>query len=272
MLRRLFSLVIVVLVLFVGYYYWKTGTIKLPTLADFKGLRTPDLTKLPEGIKDAAITGSVRTAFTLNRDLTPYSLQVESHDGVVVLQGALPSSELKGMAKQVASSVPNVKSVNDEIRVDPQVTPAPESDRTMGERLDDESLTVHVKLALSLKKELDGSTIHVDSFKKSVTLTGSATPAQKVLALKTAQDTPGVLHVTDSFGTGGPGLGKGREAVEKALAANPNLGSLGIHVVEHEGRLTLRGTVRTGAERDLAELVAERAAGVPVDNSLELKP
>jgi osmotically-inducible protein OsmY len=272
MLRRLLSLVIILVVLFVAYEYWQTGRFSLPTLENIKSLRTPDLKKLPEGLKDAAITGSVRTALSLNRELAPYKVEVEAKDAVVVLKGALPSADLKGMAKQVAEAVPNVKSVSDEIKVDPQVAPAPEPDRTMGERLDDESLIVQVKLALSLKKELDGASIHVDAFKKAVTLSGTATPPQKVLALKTASDTPGVLHVTDSFGSGEPGLGKGREAAERALAGNPNLAQRGIRVVENEGRLSLRGTVRTGAEKDLAQLIAERAAGVSVDNLLELKP
>jgi hypothetical protein len=42
--------------------------------------------------------------------------------------------------------------------------------------------------------------------------------------------------------------------------------------VEEGGRLVLRGTVRSGAEKDLAAALAREAAGRPVENAVEIRP
>jgi osmotically-inducible protein OsmY len=274
-MRRLFSLIVLVVILVVAFYWFRTGSLPsgraLENLKDIKEIKPPDLKILPGALKDAALAGSVRVAFGLNRDLRPYRLEVESKDAVVRLWGALPSAALKEMAESVCAAVPNVRQVVNEVKVDPSVKAEPVEERSIGERVDDETLEVQVRLALTLRKELEGSSIHVSVLKKVATLSGEASAAQRPVALKAASETPGVLSVTDAFDAPVAGLGKGREAVERALSGNANLSHDGIQVVERGGRLALVGHVRTGAEKDLAGLLAERAAGVPVDNSLDVK-
>jgi hyperosmotically inducible protein len=270
MLRRLFTFLVVVVLLLGCLYYWQRGSFKLGDFKDIKDIKAPDFKNLAGSIKDVAITGSVKTALSLNRELRPYTFEVETKEGVVALRGAVPSAQVRMMAEEVSGAVPNVKKVTNELRVDTSVKAGPNADRTIGARLDDETLEVQVKLALTLKKELENSSIHVAVLEKVVTLSGQATAAQKAAAMKTAEETPGVVSVTDGFGA--PSGGKGRAAVEHALAANANLAPYHIRVMERGDRLVLVGNVRTGAERDLAAALAEAAAGGPIENSLALKP
>jgi osmotically-inducible protein OsmY len=272
MFRRLFGFLFLVGILLLAFYWWQKGSWPVGNLKDIKDIKAPDLKSLPGALKDAATTGSVRTALGLNRELRPFPLEVDTKEGVVSLKGALPTSDLKVMAETVVSAVPNVKQVANGIRVDASVQPEAEGDRTLGERLDDETLGVQVRLALGLRKELDGSTIQVSVLKKTATLTGEASPPQRALAMKVAGEVPGVSHVTDGFSASVRGFGKGKDAAERAIAGNANLVHAGIHVVERGDHLALVGRVKTGAERDLAQLIAERAAGVSIENSLELKP
>ena len=274
MIRRLFGLIILVLIL-AGLYYWKVGSFSWQPdslLRLGKDIRVPNLGGVGTAIRDATLSGTVRAALSLNKHLQPFGLDTESKDGVVTLKGTVQTADQKAMAEQIASGVPNVNRVVNEVRVDPAAKAAAESDRTIGENLDDHTIEMQVKLALSLKKELAGSQVSVTVYKKGVTLSGTATPAQRALAVETARETSGVLSVTDGFSSGGTDLEKGRQAVEHALASNANLAPYRIQVVARADRLVLLGHVRTSVERDLAGLVAERAAAGTVENSLELKP
>ena len=55
------------------------------------------------------------------------------------------------------------------------------------------------------------------------------------------------------------------------LKSNPNLKDAQLTVERRDGRLAVRGQVASGAERDLAGLLARDAAGENVDNLLEIK-
>jgi osmotically-inducible protein OsmY len=68
---------------------------------------------------------------------------------------------------------------------------------------------------------------------------------------------------------GDPGRAR---AAEAALAANPNLSSFGLKVEARNGQLVLRGHVRTGAEKDLAGVVARDAANTTVQNNVIVQP
>jgi hypothetical protein len=61
------------------------------------------------------------------------------------------------------------------------------------------------------------------------------------------------------------------EAAERALAANANLARYRLRAELREGRLRLQGEVQSGAERDLAGLLAASASGLAVDNEIRLK-
>src|SRR5206468_8345485 len=124
--------------------------------------------------------------------------------------------------------------------------PGPDGrDRTLGENLDDRAVEAKVRLAFSLDRQLKGTHLEVQAFRRTVVLHGTVdTPAQRQRALEIAQKAPAVEGVTDQISvgggapagtaTGGPpaaapaGAGSSdlaarASAAERALQANPDL-------------------------------------------------
>ncbi len=266
MLSRLFAFVVLVVLVGGGLYYWRLGGGELPAPEDFGDIGLH--------LRDTAITAAVKGALGLNRQLQPYGLGVETEDRVVVLRGKLPREELKDLAESLASAVPKVRQVVNHVKVTPDaVATAPKTDRSFGESLDDEALEVQVRLAFSLNRDLKGTDIQVDAYRRVVTLGGEvARTTQAQLAAKIARDTQGVASVTDKISVAERAEEDATVAVERVLAANANLAPYGISAHEEAGRLVLEGRVRTVAESDLAEVLAGHAVEVPIENRLEVRP
>jgi osmotically-inducible protein OsmY len=233
LLKRLFALVVLLTLAGAAlYYYW--------------GLPSGDQARLGavgHRLQEAKVTASVRAALALNRNLKPYAIEVATENGVVTLRGQVPAPDLSELA------------------------------RTIGESLDDRSLEVEVRFALSLRRELGGTDITVSVFRRQVTLSGEvARGAQRDVALEAARAVPGVSGVTDNIKVRGEATPGGRLGAESTIRANPNLAPYGLRVMEEKGKLVLRGQVRTGAEKDLAGLLARQGAGGPVENALQIMP
>jgi osmotically-inducible protein OsmY len=262
LLKRLFALV--VLLALVGaalYYYW--------------GLPSGERGRLGvvgHRLQEAKVTASVRAALALNRQLKPYAIEVATESGVVTLRGQVPAQDLSEQAGRVAGAVPDVVQVVNHLQVvaGTAAAPGPEA-RTVGESLDDRSLEVEVRFALSLRRELGGTDITVSVFRRQVTLSGQvARGAERNVAVEAARAVPGVSGVTDNIKVRGEATPEGRLGAENAIRANPNLAPYGLRVVDEKGKLVLRGQVQTGAEKDLAGLLARQGAGGPVENALQI--
>jgi hyperosmotically inducible protein len=265
---RAAALLLLIGLLGAGYYYWKAAPGALPPRS---------LREAQQQLKDAALTGAVKTALALHKSLEPYALSATTEDTVVTLRGELPSAELKDAALRTAAAVPDVRQVVDHLKVDPALTPpAPKSDgRTLGERLDDETLAARVRMAFALHRSLKDAPVKVDSYKKELRLTGSVASAEaRQLALQIANDVAGVRGVREelqltSARPDAPDETR-RAAAEQAIRANSNLDGAHIRVQLDGGVVVLQGHVRNGAERDLAALLARGAAG-DVRNALEIR-
>jgi hyperosmotically inducible protein len=265
-LSRLLAFVVLVVLVGGGLYYWKLGGGGLPAPEDFG--------EIGQHLRDTAVTAAVKGAMGLNRQLQPYGIGVETEDRVVVLRGKLPREELKQLAEAVAAAVPEVRQVVNHLRVTPDaVAAAPNTDRSLGESFDDEALEVQVRLAFSLHRDLKGTAVQVEAYRRAVTLGGEVSrTSQRRLASRIARDTPGVASVTDKIRVAGVAEEDAAGAVERVLAANANLAPYGISAHEEAGRLVLEGRVRTGAESDLAEVLAGSAVELPIENRLEIRP
>jgi hyperosmotically inducible protein len=277
-MRRLFALVILLVLVGVGLYYWRyrpAGQSAQQALGS-----------VGDKLREAKKTGEVKAALELDRNLKPYSIDVDSHEGVVTLKGEVPREDFKAEAAQLAAAVPGVREVRNELRINAALPAPAEGGRTLGENFDDKALEAKVKLAFSLNKQLDGTNISVRAYRREVTLGGDVdTPEQHQLALKLAGNTTDVIKVDDQIQLrGGPaaspvaspaGLAASpadrAQAVRRALAANPSLAAYDIQVRDEGGRVVLRGRVKTAAEKDLAGVLARDAAGGPVDNALEVR-
>lgn len=287
-MRRFLALLVLVALVIGVVYYWKYKPGRLPVLhTDDLGSVGTKLNEVGQSVSEKFRTtrtkGAVKAALELNRGLSGSAIEVDTRDdGTAVLTGEVPTEEARATAGRVAAGVPDVARVDNQLRVDPtRATPSAEG-RSLGENFDDHALEAKVKLAYSLNKDMKGSSVSVSSFRREVTLGGTvASDAQRQLALQIARDTPQVAAVKDNVQVGGgaptgaatpAAAGDRARAAEAALAANPNLGRYGLKVQEQGGRLVLTGRVRTGAERDLAGVVAKDAASAAVENNVIVQP
>lgn len=233
---------------------------------------------LRRDLDDARISAGVKTALALNRSLKPYSLEVESKGATVSLRGEVASEELKTSAGRVAAAVPGVHGVQNGIVVTPALLSNGADGRSLGEALRDRTAEVQARVAFSLNRELKGTDIEVQAFRGQLTLAGVVdAPAQRHVALDVARQIPDVGDVVDAMrmraeATPAPGMRAPRAVIaERALAASPHLGPFGLKVRQVGERLVLEGKVHTALERDLAGLVAEKEAGGPVENTVEVQ-
>jgi osmotically-inducible protein OsmY len=194
MISRLFALIVLVALIAGGLYYWRSSNPES---------RQESLKVVGREIKDTALTGAVKTAFELNRNLKSLPISVSTEQGIVTLRGDVPQPDSRELAEQVAAAVPEVRQVVNHLRVTGgspgRTSESPTSgERTLTETVDDKAVEGQVRLALSLNKQLKGTDIKVEVFKNAVTLSGQVPKAsQKALAVQIAQDAPGVSSVTD---------------------------------------------------------------------------
>lgn len=280
-MRRLLMLLIVIGLLAAAFIYFRKPGTPMPQMPALDEVKDK-IGQVGDKLRETKIAGSVKAALELDRDLQPYSFDVSADDkGGVVLKGAVPSEELRRRAGQIASAVPGVERLDNQVGLG-GTAPSTAGDRTMGENLDDKALDAKVNLAFSLNKGLKGTDLSVRSFKRAVTLSGQVdTPGQRSLAVEIAQRVSGVAGVTDQIGIRGtapaaqPATADATTAArtaETAVRANASLAPYSLTVTAEEGRLVLRGAVKTTAEKDLAALVARDAAGRPVDSVIEIRP
>ena len=289
-MRRVFALLVVAALVLGVLYYWKYQPGRLPHLRSEKlgevGTKLGEVGEtVGEKLRATKTKGSVKAALELNRNLTSYPIEVDAHDdGAVVLRGTVPSEEVRATAARVAAGVPDVARVDNELRVDPALAPSSDEGRSFGENFDDHALEAKVKLAFSLSKDMKGADVKVSAFRREVTLGGTvASEAQRQAALQIAQQTPQVATVKDALQVAGaPAAASGSpaaartsdpaRAAQAALATNPNLARFVLKAQMVGGRLVLTGRVRTGAEKDLAGVVARDAASAAVENNVIVQP
>jgi osmotically-inducible protein OsmY len=155
--------------------------------------------------------------------------------------------------------------------------PAAAPGRTLGETLEDQTVEARVRLALSLNRELRGTDVTVQAYRRQVTLGGEVgTDAQREQALQTARDTVSVAGVVNRIqvrpvaARAGASSAERAAAAQRAVNANPHLAAFKLQVHEEAGRLVLRGSVTTPVEKDLAIVLAREAAGGAVDDAVEV--
>jgi hyperosmotically inducible periplasmic protein len=275
--RRLLALIVLIALVGVALYYLRfrpAGESAREALGSV-GAR----------IRDAKITAEVKAALEINRNLRAYPIDVDAgSDGVVALKGEVPREDFQAEAARLAAAVPGVREVHNEIRINPSLPPPADGGRTLGENFDDKALEAKVKLAFSLNKGLDGTDLSVRAYRREITVGGMVdTPEQHQLALKLAGDTTDVMKVGDEIRLRGEPAASAApaaaatasadraQAVKRALTGNPSLAPYDIQVREEGGRLVLRGSVKSAAEKDLAGVLARDAAGVQIENALEVR-
>ena len=121
----------------------------------------------PTGNSDAWITTKVKTALLFHRNVSATGTTVYTKDGIVTLQGVASSMAAKDLATEYAKDIDNVIEVKNEMTI--ATTPAA-TDATMGDKIDDASITAQVKSSLTSHRSTSAMHTKVSTTDGVVTL------------------------------------------------------------------------------------------------------
>jgi hyperosmotically inducible periplasmic protein len=250
-------LLLVVLVL-VGGYFLITKNASVLNAFHF----------VKDSTQDATTTSSVKTALLLSKHVSPYEIKVETTQGVVTLEGQVPSEQIKAVAGAIVQDTSGVKELHNNLVINPSTARNSETEG-LGERVADLEIKTMVSEGLSQNETLADQHIGTDVSKRTVTLSGTVqTAAQKYSAEQTAWQVSGVQGVTDNLTAADAQTNP--ESVDDKLAHRVefelystkaiSLKTMQIHA--DNGTVTLTGNVSTLAESLLAERTAKSVEGV----------
>ena len=67
--------------------------------------------------KDASITGSVKSKFIRDKQIKAFDINVDTHRGIVTLNGHVPNESTQSRAVKIAKGVEGVQSVNSNLEI-----------------------------------------------------------------------------------------------------------------------------------------------------------
>src|SRR6516225_206981 len=139
-------------------------------------------------VDDFKIKTNIQSAWLNANPLMQRDLSVTVYEGRVLLTGAAPDPQFKAQAKEVASRVPGVRAVYDEIEVAPS--------ESTWESAKDTWITSRVRTELAFNPDVRSVNYTIETANKSVYLIGSArSQAELDIATNAARTTPDVKRV-----------------------------------------------------------------------------
>jgi len=145
------------------------------------------------------LAAEVRAALSLRESLKNLDISVSAEKDVVTLRGKVPGAEVSKTVENIAASVPGVRQLVNFLEIDGRAgaSSAEEDDRTIGQRVDDETLELKVRAAFKLDRDLATANFEVKSMRRAIRLSAvSATADQKKRALEVARSIEGVASVS----------------------------------------------------------------------------
>ena len=168
------------------------------TVADLPGVKSVDnmlevKEESPAKMSDAWITAKVKTIFLFHRNVSSIT-EVNTKNGIVTLQGKAANEAQKDLTTEYAKDVEGVKGVNNEMTVGKIA----KKKQTVGQKIDDASITAQVKMTLLYHRSTSALNTSVKTKRGVVTLSGKAkSKAEMDLAAKFANDVNGVKSVNN---------------------------------------------------------------------------
>jgi osmotically-inducible protein OsmY len=146
---------------------------------------------------DTWVSMKVKTALLFHRNVNAHKTEVYVKDGIVTLKGEASSPAQRDLTTEFAKDVAGVKEVKNEMTV----AAKPEKPReTMGENIDDASITAQVKATLLSHRSTGVLRTKVETNDGVVTLGGQArNAAEKDLVTKLVEDVHGVKSVVNNM-------------------------------------------------------------------------
>lgn len=146
---------------------------------------------------DGWLSMKVKTALLFHRNVRATKTDVNVKDGVVILSGEASSLAQKELTAEYATDVEGVKEVKNEMTI--AKTPAKPAE-TIGEKIDDASITAQVKSSLMSHRSTSALKTKVSTTDGVVTVSGSArNAAEKSLVTKLVIDINGVNSVINNM-------------------------------------------------------------------------
>jgi hyperosmotically inducible periplasmic protein len=144
---------------------------------------------------DAWMAVKIRSLLLVKGNVSAASTKVTVNDGNVVLTGTADTAAQKDLTAAYAKDIQGVKTVQNEIIVKEKAPGA-----TVGESIDDASITSQVKFALLSHKSTSALKTKITTTDGNVSVTGvAANEAEKSLVTKLAQDVRGTKSVTNAM-------------------------------------------------------------------------
>lgn len=148
---------------------------------------------------DTWISMKVKSALLYRRNVSGIRTEVYVKDGIVTLKGEAANQAQKDLTAEYAKDITGVTSVNNEMTV---AAAAAQPDQTVGEKIDDASITAQVKATLLAHRSTGVLRTKVETTDGVVTLSGPArNSAEKALVTKLATDINGVKSVVNNMTT-----------------------------------------------------------------------
>lgn len=148
----------------------------------------------PTANSDAWLRDKVKITLLFHRSVSASTTEVDVKDGIVILRGDAGSEAQKELTTEYAKDVEGVNGVTNEMTV----TKPSKKVRTIGEKIDDASITAQVKMLLLSHRSTSALNTKVETKRGMVTLYGKASNAAELtLASKLANDVNGVKRVTN---------------------------------------------------------------------------
>jgi osmotically-inducible protein OsmY len=148
---------------------------------------------------DGWIALKIRSRLLVKGNVSAANTTVSVQDGVVTLAGTADNMAQKELTEVYAREIDWVKSVKNEIVV--KANPA--GTETLGEKIDDASITTQVKYALLSHKSTSALKTKATTTEGVIVITGVAgSDAEKSLVTKLAQDVRGVKSVSNNMTVG----------------------------------------------------------------------
>lgn len=223
-------------------------------------MTTSTLNRTPMIRSDALIQQDVLDELEWDPRVRPYEIGVSVRDGIVTLSGQVDSYTKRWAAQEAALRVLGVKAVANDLDVSLHAT----AERT------DTDLAHAAVAALTWDAEIPIQSIHVAVSNGWVTLTGQVeTTFQRDAAERAIQRLAGIRGVSNGLTARQPEPAPAdvKERIERALVRNAETDAAHITVTVRNHTATLRGTVRSHAERRAAEASARSAPGITEVNN-----
>ncbi|NTV15223.1 MAG: BON domain-containing protein [Desulfobulbaceae bacterium] len=148
----------------------------------------------PAANSDAWLVDKVKVTLLFHRSVRATKTEVEVKDGVATLRGEASSQAQKELTTEYAKDVDGIKDVKNEMTV----AKTPGEKQSVGEKIDDASITAQVKMTLLFHRSTSALSTKVETKDGVVTLFGKANNAAEMkLATKLANDVQGVKDVNN---------------------------------------------------------------------------